>query len=153
MAFVKRKSRAARYWAPAFRFFLALAASIAPAYAQGYDPTARPGATGSINPLAPGVRPQTTDSAAPRYDANDEYSGLPRTEGVDTVLAQCTYCHSAALVMQQRLSRERWDERVDWMIAERGMPEPDAGDRKAILDYLAEHFSDRTAPTASQAKN
>lgn len=116
---MNRKSGAARYWAPAFFLTLALAASIAPAHAQGYDPTARPGARGSINLLAPGAKPQATDSAGPRYDPNDEYSGMPRTKGVETVVAQCAYCHSAALVMQQRLSRERWDKLVDWMVAER----------------------------------
>jgi len=153
LAFVTHKSEAARYLARASFLALALMAWIAAAHAQGYDPTARAGATSRINPLAPGVRPQAADTAASRYDPNDEYSGLPRTEGVETVVAQCTYCHSAALVMQQRLSRERWDERVNWMIAERGMPEPDAADRKVILDYLAAHFSDPTGPAAGQAKN
>jgi cytochrome c len=66
---------------------------------------------------------------------------MPRTEGVDIVIAQCSYCHSPFLIMQQRLSRERWDSIIRLMVEERGMPEPDPADRQVILDYLARYFS------------
>ena len=144
-------SWAARYGTPALFLYLAIAGCAAPARAQGYDPTARAGATGSINPLDPGMGSRGGDGSAPKYDPNDEYAGMPRTEGVEIVIAQCSYCHSPFLIMQQRLSRERWDGVVRLMVEEKGMPEPDPADRQVILNYLAQHFAG-TPATDSHAK-
>ena len=49
----------------------------------------------------------------------------------------CAACHSFALVRQQRLSREVWDEVLTWMVEEQGMPELDAPDRARVLEYLS----------------
>ena len=45
------------------------------------------------------------------------------------------------IVKQQGLSRAAWDESLDWMVEEQGMPpiEEDVV-RNRILDYLASHF-------------
>lgn len=40
------------------------------------------------------------------------------------------------MVTQQGLSRQRWDETLDWMIEEQGMDELPGDDREAILKYL-----------------
>ncbi len=141
---------AARYGASALLLCLTIASVAAPAGGQGYDPTARAGATGNVNPLDPRAAPQG-GASAPKYDPDDQYAGMPRTEGVETVFAQCSYCHSPFLIMQQRLSRERWDEVVRLMVEEKGMPEPDPADRQVILDYLAKYFSGAPAPVG-QAK-
>ncbi len=146
MALTKAMIWAARHGAAALFVHMAIAGTAAPLGAQGYDPTARNGAAGNINPLAPLAGP----SSGPKYNPSDEFAGMPRTEGVETVIAQCNYCHSPFLIMQQRLSRERWDAVIRLMVEEKGMPEPDPEDRQIILDYLARYFS--AAPNTGQVK-
>lgn len=111
-----------------------------PSFAQGsYDPTKRSG--GGFNPLNPSAPSGSSSSKpGPKYDPSDDYVGLPRTDGVDTVFTQCTPCHSAATFMQQRLSRSRWDKLITWMVESRGMLEPEPEEREIILDYLTQHF-------------
>jgi cytochrome c len=54
----------------------------------------------------------------------------------------CNACQSLKLVMQQGLSRERWDDTLDWMLGERGMDAfDDIAVRERILDYLPQHFN------------
>jgi cytochrome c len=45
------------------------------------------------------------------------------------------------VVTQQRLSRERWDQLLDWMVAEQGMAELTPEQRRVILDSLGTHYS------------
>lgn len=71
----------------------------------------------------------------------DQTSALPPGEGRDEVEGLCSACHSIRMVTQQRLSRDRWDELLDWMVAEQGMAELDAETRDRVLDYLATHLS------------
>lgn len=52
----------------------------------------------------------------------------------------CNSCHSLAIVKQQGLSRDSWDELLDWMVEEQGMAEQSAERRDLILEYLATHF-------------
>ena len=54
--------------------------------------------------------------------------------------ALCNACHSLAIVKQQGLSREVWDELLDWMVEEQGMPELERQERDLILGYLANNF-------------
>lgn len=70
---------------------------------------------------------------------------LPPGEGREEVEGICSACHSIRLVTQQRLSRDRWDELLDWMVAEQGMPELDDETRDKVLDYLADHLSPKTS--------
>jgi len=44
-------------------------------------------------------------------------------------------------VVQQRLSRDVWDETLDWMVEEQTMPELDPEERAVILDYLSTFLS------------
>lgn len=74
------------------------------------------------------------------FDAEDDYSGLPRDAGYELVDAYCTACHSLQIVMQQRYAREGWDRRLDWMVETQGMAEMPTEDRAIVLDYLARHF-------------
>lgn len=74
-------------------------------------------------------------------DNDDDYDGLPPGEGREDVYSYCAACHSAKLVSQQGLTRESWDETLDWMVEEQGMAEPDADLRKIILDYLSEYLN------------
>jgi len=43
--------------------------------------------------------------------------------------------------MTSGISRESWDETLDWMVEEQGMAELDADMRKIILDYLSEYLN------------
>lgn len=66
--------------------------------------------------------------------------GWPAGPGQAEAGRLCSACHSLAIVKQQRLPRERWDELFDWMIEEQGMAPQPAEQRALVLDYLATHF-------------
>lgn len=90
---------------------------------------------------APPEDDQETEDAA-------DYGGLPAGEGRDLVYGVCTACHSARLVMQQGMSRSRWQKTLTWMQEEQGMPELPPEQMDTILDYLAAQFpEDRRRPT------
>ncbi len=57
--------------------------------------------------------------------------------GQETVETLCIACHSIAIVAQQRLSRRVWDEVMEWMVEEQGMPALEDEELAAVLDYLA----------------
>jgi hypothetical protein len=71
----------------------------------------------------------------------DQLDGLPPGPGQEETYYACNACHSIRLVTQQRLSRERWDELLDWMVEKQGMPPLPEEDRTLVLGYLAEHFN------------
>ncbi len=67
--------------------------------------------------------------------------GLPPDTGRDEVEAYCGGCHSLRLVVQQGLSREAWQETIEWMVEEQAMEPMEPDDHKLVLDYLAKHVS------------
>lgn len=69
---------------------------------------------------------------------------MPEGEGRQDVYEVCAACHSLMLVEQQRLSRKIWDETLDWMVEEQGMPVLEPAERERILDYLATYYSPET---------
>ncbi len=77
--------------------------------------------------------------ATPR-DLGQRETELPEGEGREEVEGICAACHSIRMVTQQRLPRHRWDELLDWMVAEQGMPELDEETRTVVLDYLSDHL-------------
>jgi cytochrome c len=81
---------------------------------------------------SPAVAPAAEDS---------EFGVLVDEPGVEETYYTCTACHSEMIIAQQGLTRERWDELLDWMVEDQGMPELDPGQRETILDYLAEHYN------------
>lgn len=68
--------------------------------------------------------------------AEDLHGGLPAGPGREETFDACSPCHSIRLVVQQRLTREDWNEVLDDMVAEHDMPEIEEPERKRILDYL-----------------
>jgi len=112
------------------------------------------------NMVFPGIRDDTqrahvidylrtlgaTASAAPApsstaFAADDPFGAdWPAGPGREVTGYTCNACHSLAIVKQQGLSRETWDELLDWMVEEQGMAEPPADQRALMLDYLAAHF-------------
>lgn len=64
----------------------------------------------------------------------------PRGVGREETGVVCSGCHSLAIVKQQGLSLEDWDELLVWMVEEQGMPELSRGVRENILGFLAKNY-------------
>ena len=69
---------------------------------------------------------------------------LPDGAGREEVEIYCAACHSLKIVVQQRLSRDAWDETLVWMVEEQAMDPLSRDERKLVLDYLATHFNAET---------
>ena len=65
---------------------------------------------------------------------------LPEGNGREDTFYRCTACHSTAVIRRSRLSRERWDELMDWMTERHGMPPLEGDERQVIVGYLAGAF-------------
>jgi hypothetical protein len=75
-------------------------------------------------------------------------NGFPEGPGAELVDSVCTYCHSARLVLQNRMTRNQWEKTIRWMQKEQGLWEFDPEEEKLILDYLGTHLSpEETDPT------
>ncbi len=85
----------------------------------------------------------TTEGAFVAFDPADDYWGLPREAGVETVSAYCSACHTMQIVMTQRQSREGWDYLLTWMVEKQGMSPPAKDTREEILDYLSNALGER----------
>jgi cytochrome c len=72
----------------------------------------------------------------------EEWQGLPPGKGREETFYMCAPCHSLKMVTQQGLSAVRWEEAIDWMVAEQEMPPLDPADRKLIVDYLAKFYGE-----------
>ncbi|MFD2037153.1 cytochrome C [Belliella marina] len=69
-----------------------------------------------------------------------EEVGLVEGEGLQLVLANCTNCHSAKLVTQNKFTREGWIQVIRWMQETQGFWE--LGENEDIIvDYLSTHFA------------
>jgi len=83
----------------------------------------------------------STAAIAQIEDEEPEMALLPIGEGRDDVFYLCSACHSIKTVVQQRLSRDVWDETLDWMVEEQGMPALEEEERQQILEYLSTYVS------------
>lgn len=67
-------------------------------------------------------------------------TGLVYADGFELVRSQCTACHSAQLITQNRATREGWEQMIRWMQETQGLWQ--LGEKEApILDYLATHYA------------
>lgn len=72
----------------------------------------------------------------------DPASGFVIKPGFEMVRAHCTACHSAKLVTQNHMSRERWLSTIRWMQETQNLwPLPQ---EELILDYLSANYGERT---------
>ncbi|GJL92088.1 hypothetical protein [Hyphococcus sp.] len=92
----------------------------------------------ALNPYAEGQHETITS----RFDPSDDYWGLPRNSGYETVSAYCGACHTLQIVMAQRQSREGWDYLLNWMVEKQGMAPPSPETREEILNYLSATFAE-----------
>lgn len=66
-------------------------------------------------------------------------TGLVDAEGLMTVVNNCTNCHSAQLVIQNRMNRERWVSTIRWMQETQNLW--DLGKNEDIIvDYLVTNY-------------
>lgn len=87
-----------------------------------------------------------------RAATTDEETGLILDAGWQLVKANCTGCHAAALVTQNRASREGWEGMIRWM--QRTQKLWDLGENeKAILDYLAKNYAPEQKGRRENLKN
>lgn len=107
--------------------------------AAAYDPMGV--RAGAGNPMAVLQSQAPTATQPARTARSGDYGGLPDEEGVDLVFNLCGACHSLQMVTQQRLTQQRWDHLLDWMVAEQGMPAQSPEDRRMILTYLSRNFA------------
>ena len=67
-------------------------------------------------------------------------TGLAYAPGFELVKANCTVCHSAKLVTQNRATKEGWSQMIEWMEKTQGLW--DLGPNKSrIIDYLATNYA------------
>jgi len=69
----------------------------------------------------------------------DEKTGLVLAPGFEVVSVQCTVCHSARLITQNRSSREGWLAMIRWMQDTQGLW-PLGGNEDLVLNYLAGNY-------------
>lgn len=67
-------------------------------------------------------------------------TGLKADENFDLVISNCTPCHSAKLITQNRATREGWENTIVWMQETQNLW--DLGDNKEkIISYLARNYA------------
>ena len=79
-------------------------------------------------------------SALDTANGIDAETGLVASAGLELVKNNCTNCHSSALIIQNRFTREGWHEKIVWMQETQGLW-PLGENEDAILDYLAENYA------------
>ncbi|NNJ54771.1 MAG: monoheme cytochrome C [Bacteroidia bacterium] len=66
-------------------------------------------------------------------------TGLVDAEGLMTVVSNCTSCHSAKIIIQNRMTAERWNETIKWMQETQNLW--DLGkNQEIIVNYLVANY-------------
>jgi hypothetical protein len=87
---------------------------------------------------------------SPRDEDPKEYAAGP---GRDDTFYACTACHAFKIVAQQGMTREQWDESLNWMTQRHKMPPITGRDRDVILAYLAASYGPKPDTGARGWKN
>ncbi len=86
------------------------------------------------------IAPETTALDAEIIAGIHVPTGFVEGDGLPLVIQNCTNCHAAALVTQNRMSREGWVATIRWMQETQNLW--DLGENEtAIVDYLATHYA------------
>lgn len=67
-------------------------------------------------------------------------TGLIYADGIELIQQNCLACHSAKLITQNKMSRERWKETIVWMQQTQKLWDLGVNEAK-ILDYLALNYA------------
>ncbi len=73
-------------------------------------------------------------------DGIHQATGLAFADDFELVQQNCLACHSAKLITQNRMSRERWKETIVWMQETQKLWDLGVNESK-ILDYLAKNYA------------
>ncbi|WP_216824965.1 cytochrome c family protein [Roseovarius sp. EL26] len=84
---------------------------------------------------------ETTETSTDESDEN-EFGILKMAPGAEETFYACSACHSEMIVAQQGLTRDGWEEMLEWMVDEQGMSEIEDPDLTIILDYLETHYNE-----------
>lgn len=86
-----------------------------------------------------------TESPAPPVAAAepaiDPVTGLKMSGDWELVRANCTSCHSAKLVTQQRGTPQQWLAMIRWMQAKQNLWQFDPDTESRIIAYLSENYA------------
>ena len=94
-----------------------------------------------MHPMQPWARRRVLNYLASHFGVDEEdWQGLSAGPGREEVFYVCQACHSLAIVKQQGLDRDSWDETLVWMVEEQEMEPLDPEERNLVLDYLATHY-------------
>ena len=66
-------------------------------------------------------------------------TGLVAADGLMTVVNNCTNCHSAKLVTQNRMNTERWNATIKWMQETQNLWDL-GGNQEIIVNYLVTNY-------------
>ncbi|GAB5401682.1 MAG: hypothetical protein Aureis2KO_32670 [Aureisphaera sp.] len=79
-------------------------------------------------------------------------TGLIEAEGLMEVVNNCTNCHSALLVTQNRMNKERWEATIDWMQETQNLW--DLGkNEEIIINYLVANYPIQEKGRRQQLEN
>ena len=78
-------------------------------------------------------------SATASSQQQDANTGLIIAPGFEVVSVQCTVCHSARIISQNRSDREGWLAMIRWMQDSQGLW-PLGDNEPLILDYLSSNY-------------
>ena len=67
-------------------------------------------------------------------------TGFYDDPNLQIIIANCTSCHSAKLITQNKATREGWKGMIKWMQATQGLPDLGTSE-PIILDYLAKYYA------------
>lgn len=82
----------------------------------------------------------STEDSSKIVDGIHVETGFIQDVGMTEVINNCTNCHSAKLVTQNRMSREAWLATIKWMQETQNLW--DLGkNQSVILDYLAKNYA------------
>ncbi len=70
----------------------------------------------------------------------DEFTGLIKSEGWETVRNNCIACHSTKLITQNHGTRNRWIAMIEWMQATQGLQQFDAETQETMVSYLSANY-------------
>ena len=86
----------------------------------------------------PGFKELDKNLAIAEASADD--SGLMDDKNLQLIMANCTACHSAKMITQNRATREGWKNMITWMQETQKLW--DLGENEdIILDYLEKYYS------------